>query len=83
MHRWVGGSSCVMLAYCAPLTPELVAVFGPPSHFFIVVFQLPLVSLFDLRRVTSKFSTILHPFIQVNIHSCIHPSIHLSMSILC
>ena len=57
MHRWVSGSSCMMLAYCAPLTPELVAFFGPPSHFFIVVCQLPLVSLFDLLRVTSpKFS---------------------------
>lgn len=35
-----------------PLTPELVAVFGPPSRFFIVVCQLPLVSVFDLCRVT-------------------------------
>ena len=41
-----------LLRVAHPLTPELVAVFGPPSSFFIVVCQLPLVSVFDLCRVT-------------------------------
>lgn len=69
-----------LLRAARPLTLELVSFFGPPSCFLSVMCQLPLVSVFDLRRATFlPFST--HSSKRTSIHARLH-LFHLSIPIL-